>query len=235
MNAKLNEPADLETYAKEGKHPPHHGPYRIKVNGVPHVVEGPTITVAQIIALAGKSPPENYLVFRRKDGHQEPNPLPPDQPIDLREPGVEQFLVLPKHQPDGLDTLRRDFTLPERDIATLEALGLPWEAVSERGICRVIIYGFRLPEGYATQVTDVAINIEPGYPDTKLDMARFSPPLQRVNRRSIIKSTAEKFLGRAWQCWSRHREAPDQWIPGVDDLGTHLACVRLWLAAEVTR
>lgn len=235
MNAKLNEPADLETYAKEGKRPPEHGPYRIKVNGVPHVVEGPTITVPEIIALAGKTPPENYLVFRRKHGHQEPNPLPPDAVVDLQEPGVEQFLVLPKHQPDGLDNPRRDFKLPAPDVATLEALGLPWESVCQGALCRLIIYGFPVPGGYTVQVVDLAINIESGYPDTPLDMARFAPPLQRVGGRPIRNTSADKFNSRDWQCWSRHRQPQDKWIPGVDDLATHLACVRLWLAAEVNR
>jgi hypothetical protein len=235
MNAKLNEPADLETLAKEGKHPPEHGPYLIKVNGVPHVVEGPTITVDQIIALAGKAPPENYWVFRRKNGHQEPHPLPPDKPIDLREHGIECFLVLPKHNPDGLDNPRRDFTLPARDLATLEALGLPWEAVREGPVCRLIIYGFPVPGGYTVQVVDVAITFETGYPDTALDMAFFSPALRRANGRDIIKTTTENFCGRTWQRWSRHRMEQDKWMPGVDDLASHLACVRIWLAAEVTR
>ena len=235
MNANVHEPADLEALAKEGKHPPEKGPYKIKVNGQPHIWHEPTITVAQIIALAGKAPPENYWVFRRKHGHQEPNPLPPDQPIDLREHGVESFIVLPKHNPDGLDNPRREFALSERDIATLEALGLPWEAVRDGTVCRLIIYGFPVPEGYTVQGVDVAITVEPGYPDTAMDMAFFAPALSRSNGRGINRITTENFCGRSWQRWSRHRQPPDQWMPGVDDLASHLACVRLWLAAEVTR
>jgi hypothetical protein len=236
MNANLNEAAaDLETLAKEGKHPPEHGPYRIKVNGTPHVVQGPTITVAEIIALAGKQPADAYWVFRRKHGHQEPNPLPPNQPIDLREHGVESFVVLPKHNPDGLDNPRRDFTLSARDIATLEALGLPWEAVREGNVCYLLIYGFPLPEGYTAKAVDVAITVEAGYPDTKMDMASFSPALIRTNGRDIIKTSSPQFCGRSWQQWSRHRQEQDKWMPGVDDLATHLACVRMWLTAEVTR
>lgn len=235
QNAQVREAIDLEAYAKEGKVPPEQGPYLIKVNGVPHVVPGPTITVAEIIALAGKAPPENYWVFRRKNGHQEPNPLPPDKPVNLREQGVECFIVLPKHNPDGLDNPRREFTLPARDLATLEALGLPWEAVRDGAVCRLLIYGFPVSEGYTVQVVDVAINFETGYPDTQLDMAFFSPALRRSNGRAIIKETTENFCGRSWQRWSRHRQHQDKWIPGVDDLATHLACVRMWLAAEVTR
>jgi hypothetical protein len=235
MNANVHEPADLETLAKEGKHPPEHGPYKIKVNGVLHVVQEPMITVAEIIALAGKAPPENYWVFRRKHGHQEPNPLPPEKPIDLREHGVESFIVLPKHNPDGLDNPRREFALSERDIATLEALGLPWEAVREGTVCRLAIYGFHLPDGYTAREVDVAIVVEPGYPDTPMDMAFFSPALGRSNGRDISKTSTEQFCGRSWQRWSRHRQPPDQWMPGVDDLASHLACVRIWLAAEVTR
>src|SRR5579872_2239442 len=154
--------------------PAHHTKlFHIQVNGKPFEVPGPTITVAEIINLAGKAPPDKYAVYRRIHGHQQPNPLPPDQPVDLNVPGGDQFLVLPKVQPDGLDNPRRQFTLPERDLATLEALNLPWEAISQGGLCRLVIYGFELPPGYTTHVVDVAIQIETGYPDTPMDMARF--------------------------------------------------------------
>lgn len=220
-----------------GQGGPDHHPklFHIQVNGKPFEVPGPTITVAEIIRLAGKEPVDKYNVYRRVHGHQEPNPLPPDKPVDLCEPGADQFLVLPKVQPDGLDNPRRDFSLPARDLATLEALHLPWEAITQGGLCRLVIYGFEVPEGYTTRVVDVAIQIETGYPDTPLDMARFAPPLQRSNGRGINRVSPDNFDGRAWQCWSRHRQQQDRWIPGVDDLASHLACIRMWLAAEVTR
>lgn len=215
----------------------HHHPkqFHILVNGKPFSVPGPFITVDELILLAQKAPPEKYAVYRRIHGQQQPNPLPPNEPVDLCVPGGDQFLVLPKVQPDGLDNPRREFKLPARDLAALESLNLPWEAISQGGICRLVIYGFELPEGYATRVVDVGIQIETGYPDTALDMARFSPPLARSNGRPIIKTSNEGFDGRNWQCWSRHRDQNDRWMPGVDDLASHLACIRMWLAAEVTR
>ncbi len=236
MIAEKREPIDLETNAKEGKRPPEHGPYRIKVNGVLHVVKGPTITVAEIITLAGKKPADQYLVFRRIHGHQEPNPLPPDAVIDLREPGIEQFLVLPKVQSDGFDNPRRQFELPARDVHTLEALGLSWETVIEAGVCcRLVIYGFPLPEGYTATQVDLNVRIEAGYPDAALDMAYFYPPVQRKDGRGIRQTSHDQFDEKIWQRWSRHRQKPDRWMSGVDDLATHLACARLWLAAEVKR
>ena len=229
------EPADLHALATAGKPAPQHGPYRILINGVPHVVQGPTITVPEIIALAGKAPPDKYLVFERIHGHQQPNPLPPDGVVDLREPGIEQFLVLPKVQPDGFENPRRQFALPERDVKTLEALGLPWETVSQGSINRIVIYGFPLPKGYTADKIDVNVRVEGGYPDTAMDMAYFHPPLVIQDGRLVRQTSTDPFDGKVWQRWSRHRQEPDRWMPGVDDLASHLACVRLWLTAELTR
>lgn len=229
------EPSDLETLSKESKKPPSHGPYRIRVNGVLHLVAGPTITADEIIVLAGKNPPAQFAVFQRKHGHPDPKPIPPGTVIDLREPGVEQFVVLPRVQTDGFENLRRHFELPPRDIRTLDDLGLRWETAIEQGACRLIIYGFPVGDGYHPAVADLNLRIEAGYPDTPLDMAYFHPPLTRADGRAVQATSTDSFDGRVWQRWSRHRAEPDKWIPGVDDIATHFACVRLWLAREVTR
>lgn len=229
------EPSDLETLAREGRTPPHHGPYRIRVNGALHVVTEPMITVEEVIALAGKNPPEQFAVFQRKHGHPDPKPIPPGTVIDLREPGIEQFVVLPRVQNDGFENLRRLFELPPRDVRTLDELGLRWETVIEQGVCRLVIYEFPVGNGYQTVVADLNLRIEAGYPDTPLDMAYFHPPLARADGRAIQATSADSLDGRDWQRWSRHRSESDKWIPGVDDIATHLACIRLWLAREVTR
>lgn len=230
-----SEPVDLELLAKENKPVPKIGPYRIRVNGVQHVVPGPTIKVEEIIVLAKKSPPEQYAVFRRIRGHQDPNPIPLGTVVDLREPGVEQFLVLPRVQPDGYEGLRRQLVLSQNDMQTVENLGLPWETVAEGAVCRLILRGVPLPLGYTTDKVDLNIRLEAGYPDTALDMAYFHPPLERKDGRPIPATSADAFDGLTWQRWSRHRTESDKWVPGVDDLATHLACIRFWLEREATR
>lgn len=227
--------SDLENPSKEGKIPHHHGPYRIQVNGKLHVVTEPTISVQEIIALAGKNPPEQFAVFQRLHGFPDPKLIPPGTAIDLRQPGVEHFVVLPRVQNDGFENQRRQFELPPRDIRLLDTLGLRWETVVDQGVCRLIIYEFPIENGYQTAIADLALRIEAGYPDTPLDMAYFHPPLERTDKRSVLATSTESIDGKMWQRWSRHRAGSDGWIPGVDDIATHLACIRIWLAREVTR
>src|SRR5262249_39527846 len=96
----LDEIADLEEYARQGKRPPRSRGYRIRVNGKPFEVMQQFITGREVLELAGLTPPENYLL-RVKIAGQRPQKVDLDEQIDLRHPGVEKFKALPRDQTEG--------------------------------------------------------------------------------------------------------------------------------------
>lgn len=128
---------------------------------------------------------------------------------------------------------RRDFHLPAADEAFLDTLGVAWEAVQEGGVQWIILRQYRLPPGYAPERVDVAIQISAGYPDAPLDMAFFLPHVRRTDGRPIPCTEGRvTILGAVWQQWSRHRTGANPWIPGEDDLASHIHYMDGWLAAE---
>jgi hypothetical protein len=131
---------------------------------------------------------------------------------------------------------RRQFQLPELDEAFLDALGLTWETIEEGGVQWLLLRDYGLPEGFDSAIVDVAIQISAGYPAALLDMAYFHPWIGTVPRRLIPNAdVAQPLDGREWQRWSRHRTAENPWIPGEDDLSSHIHYMDAWLAAEIER
>jgi len=96
----LDEIADLEEYARQGKRPPLCRGYRIKINSTPYVVDKPSITGREVLVLAGLTPPETYTL-RVKIAGQRPQKVGLDEEIDLRQHGVEKFKALPRDQQEG--------------------------------------------------------------------------------------------------------------------------------------
>ncbi len=128
--------------------------------------------------------------------------------------------------------LRRQFDLPEEDVAHLDAMGLPWEAIVERNTRWVVVHEFPLPEGYTQPTASVAVQITPGYPTAQLDMAYFHPSIARRDGKPIRALSPHALDGKTWQRWSRHRSSQNPWRPGEDDLGGHLRLVEDWLKRE---
>lgn len=129
--------------------------------------------------------------------------------------------------------MRREFALGGEDIAYLDSTGLNWETVKEPGKMWVIITGWTVPDGYTVSNVNVALRIEPNYPDTQIDMAYFNPVLILKNGK-IIKAAnvQEKIDGYMWQRWSRHRTSQNPWQPGIDNIETHMAQVSHWIKRE---
>lgn len=96
----LEEIADLEEYAKNGKEPPRCRGYRFKVNGQPYVVENPLITGREVLIIADKTPPENYTLRVKMSGHR-PQKVELEEKVNLRHPGIEKFKALPRDQTEG--------------------------------------------------------------------------------------------------------------------------------------
>lgn len=131
---------------------------------------------------------------------------------------------------------RRHFTLPEKDRCYLSRSGLRWETLKDSNDQWVILYGVAIPAGYNQNMVDIAIKIEPNYPDGQLDMAYFSPAVTRVDNKTIPNADSNTaFDGRNWQRWSRHRTPENPWQPGEDCLETHMNLVHDWLKREFER
>jgi len=96
----LDEIADLEKYAREGKRPPRARGYRFLVNGKPIVVHEQFVTGREVLTLAKLMPPEDYTL-RVKIAGQRPRKVELDEKVDLRHPGVEKFKALPRDQAEG--------------------------------------------------------------------------------------------------------------------------------------
>lgn len=224
---------DLEEYFAAGKQVPHAKQYRIRVDKQQYVVAVDHLTGREILALAGKTPEKFLLRQKLRNGVE---PVAPDQAVSFLAPGVERFMTIPNEVTEGdAMTLRMQFDPLPADREYLDALGLRWEAVTESGVRALVIYKWPLPAGYNVPQADVHVRLNPGYPDTQIDMAYFAPALARADGRSIRALSMCSFDGRQWQQWSRHRTANSPWRIGEDDLSTHMALVRDWLEAELRK
>jgi hypothetical protein len=210
-----------------------HPLYKVRIDKAIFEIKDPTPTGRQLLELAGKRPPDQFALYLKVKGGQ-PQRVGLDQHVDLREPGTEHFVTLPLDQTEGLGA-RRQFSLPKEDLDWLERRGLRYELASENGVSRVVINNWPVPAGYDQSAVDVNVRIEPGYPDTQIDMAYFFPALSRLDRRAIGAVCQEGFDGRSWQRWSRHRTPANPWRPGVDNLETHFTLVDDWLIRELKK
>jgi len=91
---------DLEEYAKAGKIPPHADRYRIKIDKEKYEVEAPALTGRQLLELAGKTPPENFMIHQKLKGGATKK-IELDMLADFTEPGVERFMTIPLDQTEG--------------------------------------------------------------------------------------------------------------------------------------
>lgn len=207
--------------------------YKILIDKQHLETENATPTARELLVLAGKVPVEHFALYLKGKG--QPQRLELEARVDLSEPGVEKFVTLPLDQTEGLGPGRRQFSLAEEDMEWLDELGLMYELVAEGGSPRVIIYGWPLPAGYNVDRVDVNVRIDPGYPDTQIDMVYFSPALARRDGRAIGALSDDSFDGKIWQRWSRHRTNANPWRPGLDCLATHFALVDDWIARELRK
>lgn len=95
----MNEVIDVEEFFKSGKPVPVAAQYRFRVGKTSVTVDSPTLLGRDILSLAGKVPPEKYLL--QQLGHGGATPVALDQFVDLRAPGIERFSAIPKEVTDG--------------------------------------------------------------------------------------------------------------------------------------
>lgn len=129
-------------------------------------------------------------------------------------------------------TVRKEFDLLPEDSEFLKNYGLPWEAINSNGQW-ILLHDFTTPEGYNHTKVTVAIRLETGYPQSELDMAYFFPKLTRTDGKAIGQTQVNQNIdGKEFQRWSRHRTAVNPWVPGEDNLGSHIFLVEDWLERE---
>jgi hypothetical protein len=91
---------DIEEYSRTGKKPPRARHYRIRIDKKQYVVDTPHPTGRELLTLAGKTPPEKWIlrqIFRNGPAV----PIGLDQKVDLTTAGVEKFSTMPKDIADG--------------------------------------------------------------------------------------------------------------------------------------
>lgn len=130
--------------------------------------------------------------------------------------------------------MRRQFNLPQHDVDYLDSQGFQWETLVESNLRWLIIHNYPVPKGYTVERTSVALNIDLHYPTTQIDMAYFNPSLDKVNGRGINAIAIQAIDGKQWQRWSRHRSSTP-WLPGEDDVSTHLGMFDNILNQELLR
>jgi hypothetical protein len=233
---ELAEIVVIEEFAKRGERPPRAKTYLVRIDKETYRIHEPDPTGEELLAVAGKTSAKYklYQIFRGK----QPEPVAPDQHVDLRAHGIERFTTVPKDPGEGgsAAALRRDFQLAEADSDTLEAMNIEWTTVKDpSGTLLLVIPGWRVPAGYNVPTATLVLVLPQGYPDTQIDMAYFSPALSRTDRKAINNLTSVTWSIGAFQQWSRHRTAQNPWRPGVDDISTHLSLIDDWLRREFER
>ncbi len=207
--------------------------YKIQIDKDIFSVDHPILTGRELLEIAKKEPVEQFAIYLKvKEGS--PQRIEANAKVDLRNPGVERFVTLPLDQTEGFGG-RQEFTLPQDDIDWLCNTGLNYELVSEESVLRVVLYDFLVPPGYNHNEVDVNVRIDPGYPDTQIDMVYVYPPLARADGRPMHALSQDPFDGKIWQRWSRHRTPANPWRPGIDNLSTHFGLIEEWFSRELRK
>lgn len=227
-----DEVVDLQQASEKGHIPEKGKKYRYTVDGLEFISETQTRTGRVILELAGKKPPEKYILRKKVKGNWVTVGL--DEVVDFTEPGLEKFKTLPNDQTEGENekSLRRGFSLLEEDEEFLNNLHLAWEAAKLNNENWILVHEYPIPEGYNVSAAILAIRMTGGYPTAQLDMAYFYPSLSRIDAQPINNLSLMQLDGRMFQQWSRHRTGANPWRIGIDNLSTHIPLADAWLLNE---
>jgi len=95
----VDEVIELEVYFREQRRVPLARAYRIRIDKLYYTVDVPTMSARDLLRLAGKTPPEKYVL--RQIIHGQPVKLELDDVVDFRTPGIEKFKTMLKTAQDG--------------------------------------------------------------------------------------------------------------------------------------
>lgn len=219
---------DLEDCFNKGRIPVITYQYVIKINTKKFTVSEEQMTGREILELIGGTPEAYFLRQRTKDGK---NLVEADEVVDFTKCGIERFIAQKRNCNEGF-VLDESVKLPSEDEDFLKQLGLPSKIVQEGNTRWLIIYDYLIPAGYNRQKADVAIMLHPQYPQAQIDMIYIHPSLQRLDGKMINALMNQSIGGRVFQRWSRHRTPENPWVPGEDNVSTHLDLMMDCLQAE---
>jgi hypothetical protein len=222
--------ADIEELGKTCQPVPIARKYKVKIQNKPHLVDSPYLPEAEIIRLAGKPDADRWLVLMFLNNQPEPVKVEKGTVVNLLQPCIIYFVLQPKQQTEGRPS-RREFSLPAGDESFLSAQGFLWETLRTPQGNFLIIHDYPITDGYLQEKALLALLIPASYTAGEIDMVYFHPELQTKSNRAIGALTTCTIDGRVFQRWSRHR-APGEWVPGVDNVSTHLFLVNNWLTKE---
>lgn len=99
MTDTMVEEVDIEEYAKAGKPVPAARQYKLRIDKELKVTANPAPTGREILGLVGKTPEGYALSMKLHGGHAKP--IGADERVDLRQPGVERFMTIPRDATEG--------------------------------------------------------------------------------------------------------------------------------------
>jgi len=91
---------ELEEYAKLDKIPPKNRRYLIRIDKIKYEVNVSKMDGRQLLALAVKTPPENFLLTQKLRGGATKK-IDLNEIVDFTTPGIERFMTLPLDQQEG--------------------------------------------------------------------------------------------------------------------------------------
>lgn len=97
---EIEELVDLEECAIKGQKPPKARQYRIRIDGQKYIVDVPSMNGRQLLELAGKTPPDQFMIVEKVRG-EKPRRIGLDERVDFTKHGVEKFLTQPLGQKEG--------------------------------------------------------------------------------------------------------------------------------------
>ncbi len=95
-----DEIVDVEEYAQANRPVPRARRYRIRIDKKKYDVEVSGMTGRELLTLAGKLPPDNYMITQKLRGGQTKR-IELGERADFTTPGLERFMTLPLDQTEG--------------------------------------------------------------------------------------------------------------------------------------
>ena len=209
--------------------------WQLNVQGVVITSQSPTIIVREALIMAKFDVSQGWQIFL-KVVDKPKKAVELNTVIDLTEPGIEKLRLTPKEVNNGeaSQAERRDFALLDVDEDHLDQFAVRWETIVDSGRRWLIVDSYRVPTGYTSGETKLALEIPGTYPGSQIDMFYCYPPLALASSREIpatqVRATVQ---GVEFHGWSRHRGSASEWKVGVDNVVTHLALVESALQKEV--
>jgi hypothetical protein len=208
--------------------------WKLQVQDVVLVFDEDHVKVRDAMVKAGYDPDKPYIITLKTSAGKEDVTV--DYIVDLTLPGIEKIRLTPGgiNNGEAQNALRHQFNLLPVDDRFLNSLGLPWETIIDNGTRWLLIYGYRVPEGYSAAEITLAIQVPTGYPAAEIDMFFTLPKLLLRSGAAIRQTEGNAVIaGTTYSRWSRHRTPIAPWNPATDNIQSHLALVSGALEKDV--